>query len=212
MWTRNYKNLIATNLAMISRGYSGTSPSEFGGKYSFNFKDSSGQIREFCTQPASNNNGFGGSLVPFVVREMNGLWTTSFDILTNQTSIPSVSTAQFHSTFIGFGSSEAEESELDYALKEEISNIKRENVTVEVTSDDDGTITLDCKVVISATADITIREIGLFKPVVYGYSTYNNYGKLMLCNRIVLDSPISVASGEVATVTFSVTMPKVSFN
>lgn len=205
MWTRNYKNMLFTVCTAMKEGCDG-SGNTFGDNYYFNYKDTSGTLREICN--FTNGNAY--MTYPGLVygsSSTSGAVKAYVDTITNITAKPAYSP---YNLFVGLGSSATEETELDYTLGNEITAFTKNSANGNAVLNTDGTVTITYQVVVTATADITIREIGLFKQVLYAAN--NSAMRNALINRIVLDSPISVASGEVANVTFSVTTPKITFN
>lgn len=210
MWTRNYKNLICTMTTLLAEGNSSGSAANFGDNYHFNFKNPSGQLREICNYATSSNYAYYCTTGRLVYRAANSTrYQSGIEVITDQTKtkLP----PDKCNISIGFGSSDNDATELDYALGSQISALTSLSAIATPTLNDDGTFTIDYQVVIQTTEDITIREIGLYKVCQY-YNSSSSVSEYALINRIVLDSPISVASGEVATVAFSVTTPKIAFN
>ena len=213
MWTRNYLNIIYTHAICQSVGLNGYSSNAFGDNYFGNFKDPNGSVREIATYNGSS--GSIGGKGTFVSRAS----------VTNKTYISTPSTISDQSTVlsgnftpnilkVGFGSSATPESFDDYALGSIISGYLTKSATGIVTENQDGTLTIDYQIIISATADITIQEIGLFLPTSYQVvsSSSVNHGYYALINRIVLDTPVTIANGSVGNITFSITTPKITIS
>lgn len=214
MWTRNYQNIIYTNAICQSVGLNNAySPNTFDDNYFGNFRDPNGSLREIATYNASS--GSIGGKGTFVSRAS----------VANKTYISTPSTIKDQSTAlsgnftpnilkVGFGSSATSARFDDFALKSIISDFTQKSATGLVTENQDGTLTIDYQIIIQATADITVQEIGLFLPTSYQVVSNNsvNHGYYALINRIVLDEPVTIANGSVGNITFSITTPKITIS
>jgi hypothetical protein len=194
----------------MSSGGSGSS-FEFGNNYLFNYKNTKGNVNEICTYYSTDSyantvsksaflNGSGGSFTARVTT------LTSLDEWFRSSST--------YTVYVALGSSSTEPTYDDYTLGSLITSYSQDSAAAPVTRNDDGTYTIDYRIIITATADITVREIGIFKPIAHKAATYssdyNSYYALL--NRMVLDEPITIASGESANVSFSITTPKISIS
>ena len=216
MWTRNYNNLINTVISFSSQGNTTTSTKSFGNGYLFNFKNAAGSVYEICTYSVSGDRGNFRSHPAFVTHSgsnsSSDTRTCTVTVIKDQTSVSSAN--EMGKMLVGFGSSAAAETYEDYKLGTIITGLNQNSATATVIQNADGTLTLNCQILITATSDITIQEVGIFRPMSYrsvpsSGGTSNVYYPALL-NRIVLDEPISVTSGNVANVTFAVTTPKIS--
>ncbi len=213
MWTRNYQNIISSNIGCKNIGLNGGSNNAFGDNYCLNFKDPNGSVREICSYNTSSNMGQYVSRGTFIYRN-KGSDNTYYAYPSAITSQSQALSGAFSPgmLYVGFGSSATPATFEDYALESFVSNFSQKSASGSVTENADGTFTIDYQIIISATADITIQEIGLFLPTPYMpvSSGTTNYAYYALINRIVLDEPVSIASGAVGNITFSVTTPKIT--
>lgn len=209
MWTRNYNNLLNTVITSISEGLNGPSPHPFGDAYTGNYKNPLGNVYEICT---FNTNVY-IARAPFVYRKSGTTLSAEASLLKNiQTALNSDNGHQKGKIFVAFGVSDDPESYDDYMVEDTISSFILNSATATVTENDDGTVTVSYRIMLTATAAFTAKEIGIFLPIGY----YNNaasgpvYSYYALVNRMVLDTPITAATDEVVHVNFSITTPKVS--
>lgn len=212
MWTRNYKNIISTLLFCENRGYNGTSSNAYGDAYAFNFKAPDGVVREICT--ANDYTNYSSLVTSAVISRNIGNVNSFAHLVRLLTAQAQQSTGQVGRTiYVGFGNSANAESMEDYALGSMLDTLSLNTGTGTVTLNNNGTLTVDYRVLVTASADCTIQEIGLYMPVYY-YSCPNSASPYYyaLINRIVLDEPVSIAAGEVGNVTFSITTPEINFN
>ena len=204
MWTRNLKNLIQTAVTIRTEGKSGQSEHAFGAEdWSFNYKNPGGYVYDFCMFNAYSSYGFMRTY-PTCLYATGG----NVQIITSQTTYADSGSGA--KLFIGLGSSDQAPDEDDYKLVEMISTVTSKSAACTTARNDDGTITARYDLIFTATADVTVKEIGLFMqayPQVYSSNT--NKPHFILVNRMLLDKPLSVASGEVGRVRFSVTTPKI---
>lgn len=212
MWTKNYKNLVKTVLTCGRWGQTSTSETStaaFSDEYFFNYKAPDGKIYDIMNRTTS----FGRALPVWVGDSLkdNRNFTKPKLLTTPTTSFTSMSLDWY--LHVGFGSDSTTPTELDYKLGSHITTISEVNLTATNALNTNGTFTTDCEVIVKATADITINEIGLFLPV-YRYAPLSGSGtgNYVLMNRIVLDEPVSIATDEVATVRFSITTPEINFS
>lgn len=211
MWTRNYRNIIYTNAICQSVGLNGYSSNAFGDNYFGNFKDPNGSLREIATYPASSGGLGGKGTFVSCSSQASKTYISTPSTITSQTdSIKGSFTPNILK--VGFGSSATPESFDDYALESIISDYLTKSATGVITANADGTFTIDYQILISATADITIQEIGLFLPTSYQVVSNSSvsHGYYALINRIVLDKPVTIANGSVGNITFSITTPKIT--
>ena len=214
MWTRNYQNIIYANAICKSIGYTGTSANAFGDNHCLNYKEPGGTLREICTWSSNVSSYFNkGTFIARITNAAENKFYSAPVTLTDQTATI-VGDGFYHKIMIGFGSSATPATFEDYALESFISNVTEKSGTGVVTINDDGTFTIDYQIIISATADITIREVGLFLPTSYrpGTSSSMVHGSYALINRIVLDEPVSIAKDSVGNITFSITTPKITIS
>lgn len=215
MWTRNYKNLIMTTIGVSADGGAGsgsTSGYSFGeGNYFANYKNQYGSVYDIRTQITSNSYATRTSRPVFCKKANSGSLTAYCSFLTSRSSTPDSQAGD--SVYIQLGSSNTPATEMDYQVESIISNFSAAKASASVTRNDDGTNTISYNLIVQATADITVAEIGLFLPFFRYVATSNSekYGDYVLINRIVLDEAVSVASGQTASIQFSVTTPKVTF-
>lgn len=211
MWTKNYENIINTRAFCANQGYGSTSPHPFDETYRFNCKSHTGKIYEIQTYNSYGSSaGLYHTYGAFVTRDTEDVFSSYVVV---RTSFPDT-VSNSRNLHIAFGSSNTEESRLDYNLGALVSDFTTNATKATVTANTDGSLTINYQILITATADITIQEIGLFLDAKYNRSSTNAstaYSFFALINRIVLDEPVSVASGEVANITFSVTTPIISF-
>ena len=213
MWTRNYNNLLNTAVTTISEGYNGESPRPFGDTYTGNYKNPLGNIFEICTFTANVYL----ARAPFVYRKNAAGCPVAAEVsmLKNtQNSLMNDDGWQKGKIFVALGASNDPESYEDYMIEDVISSFILNSATATVTENDDGTLTVSYRIMITATAEFTAKEIGIFLPIAY----YNNntsgraYSYYALINRMVLDEPITAVTDEVVHVNFSLTPPKISVN
>lgn len=214
MWTRNYNNLLNTVITNVSEGYNGASPHPFGDTYTGNFKNALGNIYEICTYNTTNNAPLTWiARAPLAYRKSGTAVSTEIALLTNvQSGLQSESGHHKGKIFVAFGVSDDEETYEDYRLDDVITNFILNNSTATATENGDGTLTINYHLMLTATADFVIREIGLFLPIPYHPTSASNitYGYYALVNRMVLDKAISAVKDEVVHVNFSITTPKIS--
>lgn len=213
MWTRNYKNILITNMTVANGGATTTSGSSFGtDSYHFNFKTPSGNVYEIATHATS---AYSQTINGCFASRAHTTFTlsSSVSLITSFTGTAAKSSSTVH---VGFGSGTTTPSESDYALETPITKITRVTSSASPVLNANGTITIAYSIQISATADVTINEIGLFLPVSYygaaSSASSANYQYYALVNRMVLDEPVSIASDDSATITFSITTPTITFS
>lgn len=206
MWTRNFINIIQTCITMRTEGKSGASDHEFGATdYFFNYKNPSGSVMDISTFNNYSSYAYLRTYPSFLYN--TGGYLT---LIKSQTS--SMSVSMWGCTiFIALGSSDQVPDEMDYKLIDMITSITSKSATCTVTRNTDGTLTANYDLIFIADSDITVNEIGLFLPVYpQAYSSSSNKPDPCLVNRMLLDSPLSVASGEIGHVKFSITTPKIT--
>lgn len=215
MWTKNYKNIIKTLATCLNQAHNSSSAVSgypISDTYFFNFKAPDGkvyEIRHYPDQNASYNEAY--SVIPVIAsRDYSGTLSASCYYINDQTKSSEANPGKGQ-LYYSFGSDGTAPTELDYKLGAQISQVTIKNALSVPTMNEDGTITVTYTVIFTANANITIREVGLyFLTPRYCYSS-NGYGNYALVNRIVLDTPVSVANGDVAQIKFSVTSPTVTF-
>ena len=168
MWTRNYNNLINAMVSISNSGLNGVSSNPFDDTYLYNYKDCNGTRREICNHNTSSSYAHIRACPAFVYTD-NG---SSFSAAVNTTNDPTAAlsgndTYSYNKIIVAFGSSATEATYDDYTLKAIITTFSKNSGTVNITKKDDGTFRLDYKIIITATADITIREIGILLPIPY---------------------------------------------
>ena len=210
MWTRNYTNLLNSMITVLSSGGSSSSFG-FGNNYLFNYKNTKGNVYEICTYSSDSNYANYATASAF----LSGGGVNSTANVNTLTKLDEwFRQSRTHTVYVALGSSSTEPTYEDYTLGSLITSYSKDSSAATVTRNDDGTFTIDYRIIITATEDITVREIGIFKPVAHkgsSYSSdYNSYYTLL--NRMVLDEPITIASGESANVSFSITTPKISIS
>ena len=216
MWTKNYKNMIKTLATCLNEAHNSSSAVSgypISDTYFFNFKAPNGkvyEIRHYPDQNASYNEAY--SVIPVIAkRDYSGALSASCIFLTDQTKVFSSSVPSKGRVYYSFGSDGTAPTELDYKLGAQITQVTIKNSSTAPTMNEDGTVTVAYTIIFTADADITIREVGLFfEAPRYAYSS-SCEGNFALINRIVLDTPVSVANGDVAQIQFSVTSPTVTF-
>lgn len=214
MWTRNYNNLLNTVMTNVSEGYNGTSPNPFGDTYMGNYKNTLGNIYEICTYNNTNNAALTWiARAPFAYRKSGTTVSAEVSLLTNiQSALTGETGHQKGKIFVALGESDDEETYDDYMLEDVISSFILNSATATVSQNDDGTLTINYHLMLTATDEFTVREIGLFLPIPYHPTSASNvyYSYYALINRMVLGTEISAVKDEVVHVDFSITTPKVS--
>ena len=215
MWTRNYQNLLNTIISCGNVGQKtalGTSGTTFGDAYCWNFRAPNGNVYDIVT--LNEYADYGNEVATaFLIRNASGTYTSSIQMQTTPTDYCSSSN---NTLFVGFGSSGEAATFEDYKLHSHItSGYSTLSRTATPTLNADGTVTINYKIIISATADLTIQEIGIFKTINYLAHTSSSNDReayYALINRIVLDEPVSVATNQTSTITFSITTPKITLS
>lgn len=150
--------------------------------------------------------------IPFVAyngtaRETHEGGVSTISLANSNTSAPYIgrllSTSNGNGVWIGTGTTPAKAT--DYKLSgEKITSFSAIAGEVVKECNDDGSVTLSCTFTITNTgnADFTIGEVGLFGSVTYAASstTYVMY------DRTVLDEPITIPTGGVGQLTYSITL------
>lgn len=211
MWTRNYNNLLNSVISNINEGYNGASPHPFGDTYTGNYKNPLGNVYEICT---FNTNVY-LTRAPFVYRKSGTTLSAEVSLLKNiQTALNGDSGHQKGKIFVAMGVSDDPETYDDYMIEDVITSFIVNSTTASVVENDDGTVTVNYRLMLTATADFTAKELGIFLPIGYMNTTASNvlYSYYTLINRMVLDKPITAVTDEVVHVNFSITTPKISVN
>ena len=219
MWTRNYNNLLNTAMTKVSKGVDGVSPYPFDDTYTGNYKNALGKIYEICnynTHRTTSYSNMNSIARPAFVKQSSGTeFTSSVSLLSDIQSANGISYAsEGNRIWVAFGSSDDEETYDDYMLENLITSFISNSLTGKATQNADGTMTVDYKILLTATADFTIKEIGIFScvPFYAPDSSSGAYAYFALINRIVLDEPITAVTDEVVHVNFSITTPKISIS
>ena len=212
MWTRNYNNIINTMLTNISNGYSGASFHPFDDSYTGNFKNTAGTIYEIATYNSNNNYSRYRTYAAFVRRTSGSELKSGAQLLTNiQGKVYGYPNTDSEGTLlVAFGKSDDDESYEDYMIEDVITSFILNSGTSTITENADGTLTIDYRIMFTATDEIEVKEIGLFLPVFYVGANNSNDCYYALINRMVLDTPITAVKDEVVHVNFSITTPKIS--
>lgn len=161
------------------------------------------EYRKVADDPNTWNVSSGGTIrVPIKDTAGNDCDFYYYNIYNSSTTTPGAANnnAFWKQLGIMVGSGATEPTVNDYNLESQISNAQIVVNSLVFSAPETNKEAYTLTATITASADITIREVGLFKPI--HYSNSGDYSKDVLMARNVLSTPISIASGASQTIAF----------
>lgn len=104
---------------------------------------------------------------------------------------------------VSFGSGTAAPTEDDYTIDQVVFTASAGLSATATVTEDGNTFTGLYTIVNNSAESITIAEVGLFGTAPKGTSSYNLY----MIDRTLLEEPVTIPSGEVGKVTYTITVP-----
>lgn len=188
MFTKNYYAALGTAF-MESTGTSGMNAVDYNGN--------NRTLYNYTQRKASNDNNECPAFAMTLSKEVYSGNNISADGLS-----ASVSSSLAQNAFVYFGKGTTPATLDDYKLESRITSGMTINEQSIISSLVDNVVTKKASYILKNTSssDITIGEIGIYRPIFYGTGSVTYF----LLERTVLDEPITIPSGGTGTVTYTI--------